>query len=259
MYWLHNFPEPLLLLIAAAVLAAVIVYLPRLTRRVPFLKPSDANTDFTARMQVPLFTMTALVLAFTLIQADSNFRMIDSQVTAEASQINQLDRLLTRYGERGAATARPFLRAYARSIVDDEWPEMLKDRSSEKTRTAFTAVSQSIMAIDPGPGRKSMIYGEMLKSLETIAEARDTRLNQLQVGLPAIYWEVVGFAVLILLLVSSTIEQTPFRAAVLGGQMAVLGAFIGLVFIMDTPFKGDTRITPKAIAQIASFMDKRDK
>lgn len=257
--WLYSFSEPALLAISAVILAVAIIFLPRLVRLLPYMTPSDFNTDFVIRVQTTLFTMTSLVLAFTLVQADKNFREADALVQAEASQINGLDRLLTRYGDPDVAAIRPYLLAYAKSIVRDEWPAMLTDQGSEKTRVLYLPVAQDIVAIDPTTPRQIQIYAEMLKALDAIAEMRDRRLNALSVGLPAIYWEVVLFSAFMVVLVSATIEQTPFRAAILAAQAAVLGAFIGFVFLMDQPFKGATAVDADSIVQAVSRMEGRTK
>ncbi|MDP1750357.1 MAG: DUF4239 domain-containing protein [Reyranella sp.] len=257
--WLYTFSELTLLAISAIILAVAIILLPHLIRRLPYMTPSDFNTDFVIRVQTTLFTMTSLVLAFTLVQADRNFREADALVQAEASQINGLDRLLTRYGDPGVAAIRLHLLAYAKSIVKDEWPAMLTDQGSEKTRALYVPVAQGILAIDPTTPRQIQIYAEMLKSLDGIAEVRDQRLNALGLGLPAIYWQVVLFSAFMVILVSATIEQTPFRAAVLAAQAAVLGAFIGFVFLMDQPFKGDTAVDADSIVQAIARMEGRTK
>src|SRR5262245_61482250 len=96
---LYALPELLLIALSAGALAIAVTLLPRLLQRVPFMVPTDASFEFITRMLAPLFTMTALILAFTLIEAERNFRQIDLNVTAEGSQLNQLDRLLTRYDD----------------------------------------------------------------------------------------------------------------------------------------------------------------
>ena len=70
---------------------------------------------------------------------------------------------------------------------------------------------------------------------------------------------VILFAMLMLLFVSSTISPTRFRAAVLAAQLAVLGAFIGFVFIMDAPFIGENRVAAGAIAQVSQAMENRER
>lgn len=256
--WVYTFPEALLLALFAALLALLVVLLPRLIRRLPLFAPSEFNSDFVMRIQSPLFTMTSLVLAFTLVQADTNFRQVDTLLSSEAAQINQLDRMLTRYGDSQASEIRPLLHAYARSIVTDEWPTMLRDHHGEEaTRLAFMPISRHVLAMNPSGGRQSLIFAEMLKSLDAIAESRASRLNNVKLGLPAIYWEVMLFAVALLVLVSCTINQTPFRAVILAAQMAVLGAFVGFVVDMDQPFKGPTSVKPDALAEVISVMKSR--
>lgn len=128
--WLYSLAEPVTLALSVSILVALVVLLPRLVRRLPRMAPSESNTDFAMRIQTTLFTMTSLVLTFTLVQADINFRQVDSLVSVEAARIEQLDRLLTRYGSTEAASVRPLLQAYARSIVQEEWPAMLRGGES---------------------------------------------------------------------------------------------------------------------------------
>lgn len=124
--WLYSLPETLIMVAGALVMAGAILAMPSLVQRLPWLQVNNENNDFVLRMQATLFTMTSLVLAFTLIEAESNFRKVDALVSTEASQINRLDRLLNRYGDESVTELRLNLLAYARSIVDDEWPAMLR-------------------------------------------------------------------------------------------------------------------------------------
>ncbi|HLG49692.1 MAG TPA: hypothetical protein VKY24_25840 [Reyranella sp.] len=257
--WLYALPEIAIVALGAAILAAIIAWLPRLVGRIPGLAHADANTEFVIRMQAPLFTMTALVLTFTLVEAERNFRQVDSDLTAEASQLNQIDRLLTRYDAPAATVLRPLVRAYAQSIVTDEWPRMLAGKPSQPTNLAYSELSRAIMALDPVPGRQSLIFGELLKSLDAAAESRDRRLANVRVRLPAIYWVVILFGALMLLFVSSTIGPTRLRTAVLGAQLAVLGAFIGFTFIMDAPFVGESAVQPVALSKAIQSMEARAK
>jgi hypothetical protein len=260
MDWLYRLPEVLVIALTAGLLAAGVIFLPRYVQRVPFLKPTEPGFEFIIRMQAPLFTIAALLLTFTLVDAERNYRQIDASLKAEASQLNQLDRLLVRMNDPAAQAARPLLRSYAKSILEDDWPSMLRrGTGSDKTRLASTALSRAILAIEPEPGREQSIYGEMLKLMEAIGLSRDSRVDSVNVGLPGIYWFVVLFNVTMLLLVSCAIPRTPFRTAVLASQLAVIGAFVGFVFIMDAPYRGETSIQPRAIVKLLATLDERHK
>ncbi len=255
--WLYALPELLVIVLAALLLGTAQIWLPRFVQRVPFLAPTNEGFEFSIRMQAPLFTLTALVLTFTLVEAERNFRQIDASVTAEASQINQLDRLLTRFDDPAAKAARAPLLAYGKAIVK-EWPAMLKNGRDNATVTeAFSQVSRAIMAIEPKSTRQTQFFGEMLRSLDAIADSRDRRLDSIKMSLPMTYWVVVLFSVLMITLVSCMIPRTPFRTAVLTCQLAVLGAFVGFVFVMDSPFSGEDAVTPAAISDVVTAMERR--
>lgn len=257
--WLYSLPETLVLIMGAVIMACAILALPSLVHRLPYLRTSNENNDFVLRMQATLFTMTSLVLAFTLVEAESNFRKADALVAAEASQINRLDRLLSRYGDDATAELRLNLLAYAKAIVDDEWPAMLRGERSGKIRSTLGPLSRGIFAIEPRSVRETTIYAEILRSFDSIVESRDARLNAVTLGLPKPYWQVVLFAVLMLLFITSTMQRSAFRAYVLSAQMAVMGAFIGFVFIMDQPFKGQTAVDAQPLRQAIVLMENRER
>lgn len=254
---LYNFPEALVLAMSAAILVLAVVFLPRAIRRLPLLAHSHVNNDFALRAQTTLFTMTSLVVAFTLVQVAINFRQAEALVQAEASHIDSLDRLLMRYDTPESAAARPHLIVYAKSIIVDDWHAMRAERGSDKTRALYTPVVRHVMAIDPASPRQTQIFAGMLKTVDMVSEMRDRRLHAVTVELPTVYWLVVIFSVLMAILVSATIEPTPFRTTILAIQAAVLGAFIGFVFLMDQPFKGQTAADPHAIVQAISRMEAR--
>lgn len=257
--WLYSLPETLILVMGAVIMAGAILAMPSLVHRLPYLRTSNENNDFVLRMQATLFTMTSLVLAFTLVEAESNFRKADALVATEASQINRLDRLLNRYGDESVTELRLNLLAYAKAIADDEWSTMLRGERSDKVRLAFAPLARGIFDIEPRPGRETTIYAEILRSFDSIAESRDARLNAVSLSLPKPYWQVVLFAVLMLLFISSTMQRSAFRAYVLSAQMAVMGAFIGFVFIMDQPFKGQTAVDSDALRRTIILMENRDR
>jgi hypothetical protein len=255
--WFYSLPDLALLLLLGVTVAVLMVLLPRLMARVSWLKPSEDRTDFVLRMQGTLFTMTSLVLAFTLVEADRNFRGVEGIVTNEASQLNRLDRLLFRYDEQQAIAIRPRLLTYATSIVSDEWPAMLENSGSDLTRRAYGELARNVLALDPRNARETQIFSEMLRSLDSLAESRDARLAAIEEGLPWAYWFVVLFAVAVLLFVSSTVRPTAFRSMIMAAQLSVLGVFIGFVIIMDQPFKGDSVVNAAAIEKTIKVIKAR--
>ena len=136
---------------------------------------------------------------------------------------------------------------------------MLKDQRHQNTAQTFAALSRRILAINPTNERQNLVLAEMFKTLDTMADVRAQRLSIVSIRLPSLYWWVVLLAIVMLLFVSSSIEQTPFRRTILCAQAAVVGGFLGFVFIMDQPFRGETGISPDAIVKTIERMDTRTR
>lgn len=165
--------------------------------------------------------------------------------------------MLSRYGD-DLTTEPGCLLAYAKAIVDDEWPAMLRDERAAGYAPPLACPGGSSPS-NPRPGRETTIYAEIPRSFDSIVESRDARLNAVTLGLPKPYWQVVLFAVLMLLFITSTMQRSTFRAYVLSAQMAVMGAFIGFVFIMDQPFKGQTAVDADPLRKAIVLMENRDR
>ena len=256
---LCSFPDATIVLMFAALAAVSIVVLPLIFRPIRICRLNFDHTEFTLRIYGTLFTLCGFALAMTLVQAQAIFRHAESMVASEAAHINNLDRLLTRYGDPAITGLRPALLGYVNSIVKEEWPAMAHDRDSEKTRLALVPVAVAITAITPAPGRQTTLYAEMLKSLDFITELREERLDSVHVALPSVYWDVVFFAMIVLMVAASAIQRTPFRTLLLAGQAAFLGAIIGVVFITDHPFKGQTSVGTNAMDKAIAMMKARER
>jgi hypothetical protein len=156
------------------------------------------------------------------------------------------------------AMIRLSLRDYANSIVKDEWPELRKGRPSARTAALFRPISRSVLAIDPPPGRQSLIYAEMLKKADEIAADRKARVvAATKLELPGIFWETIIALLVALLLLAAFSEATFGRAVALGAQGFALALLVALVFIYDEPFKGQSSVSSDPIVTVVAEMQTR--
>jgi hypothetical protein len=200
-----------------------------------------------------------LILAFSLVQEQNNVRNLEQQVGTEANNLNQLDRLIVRFGTPGDDALRISLREYANSIVKDEWRELREGRASGRTSKLLRELSEDVSAIDPEPGHQSLIYTEILKKVDELASARESRLvAAANIRLAPIFWETIVFLLLILLVLASFSEMTFSRggAMALGCQGFAVTVLVALVFIFDRPFKRRTLSRQPIITAIAEMQNR---
>jgi hypothetical protein len=255
--WLYSLPQILILTSSAVAMVVLVLVLPLAVQRIPILAPAEQNNDFILRAQDTLFTITSLLLAFTVVEAQANMREVEVIVSTEASHLDRLDRLLTAYGDEAAASIRPQVVTYATSIMQDEWPAMLRGARSQKTRAALVPLSQRILSLEPGTPRGLRLYDDLLRAFDDVVAARDARLAAVHIALPSAYWMMVGMAVLMLLFVSSVLKRTPLRSVVMSAQMAMVGVTVGFVFIQDQPFKGGNAVTTEDYVHAVELIEAR--
>ena len=260
MRWLQNLPDSFIVvlfgLIGAALFVGVLFLRAKLFRFQIHSDHAKAAHDALA----VVIGFAGLILAFSLVQEQINVRNLEAQVGTEADNLSQLDRLLVRFGNPGDDAVRLSLREYANSIVNDEWPEQSRGGASGRTAKLFREFSEDVSAIDPTPGRQSLIYTEMLKKIDELNLGRAARLVAADnIRLAFTFWETIVFLFLTLLLLAS-FSQSTFS---LGGAMTLacqgfaVTLLVALVFIYDRPFKAKTTLSPKPIINAIAEMQNR--
>jgi Protein of unknown function (DUF4239) len=259
MVWLYKLPNSCIALLFGLIGAALFVGV--LFLRVKLWR-IQVQSDYAKAAHDALTVVigfAGLILGFSLVQEQNNVRNLEAQLGTEANNLAQLDRLIVRFGAPGDDALRISLREYASSIVKDEWRELRKGGASGRTTMLFRELSQDVSAIDPAPGRQSLIYTEMLKKVDELALARESRLvAAASIRLAPIFWETIVFLLLILLVLASFSEITfsPGGAMALGCQGFAVTLLMALVFIFDRPFKRRI-LSPQPIIKAIAEMQNR--
>ena len=175
----------------------------------------------------------------------------------EAVRINNLDRLLIRYGNPELETVRVALRTYAQSIVTDEWPEMDAGHMSPKTDALFKPVSKGVIEIKPANPREVAIYNEMLKISDSLADSRNDRLDAAEFAIPSIFWLMIAALLLLKTVLSAYADRSRSSDIVLAVQMAAFSSLLALTFSFDEPLKGEAGIKPEPIIEVIQTITKR--
>jgi CDP-diglyceride synthetase len=238
------------------VAVACFILAPLIGRQFGWTVPNKDRDDYIIRAQSTVITFTALILAFSLVQAQANLRKTEELVAKEASALNTLDRQLIRYGEEGAAL-RPLLWAYASSIVEDEWPELRHGKRSLATSAKLTPLTRPVFQLEPQSGRQSTIYAEMIKSVDEISDDREVRISAAAVRLPSEFWLMALILGVILVALSTVIEVAAYHTVSIAAQGLALALLAALVFCSDRPFEGDISVSPAPIAKTLDIMKAR--
>ena len=257
MNWLYNFPDIVILLLFIGVTLIAMRVIHSIVHHYVKEHIPEEGHKLATHIHESIVILTSLILTFSLVQVLDDTHSLEKVISAEASQINNLDRLLTRFGDPTAEAIRPALHAYTKSIVEDEWPDLIKGYGSEITREKFIPVSQGVIKLKPHGEREQALYTSAINLTDQIAQSRELRIETTEVKLPVVYWYVILVAFFVKLLTSSLLERGKFSALVLGLQMTALSAMLALVFIFDQPYQGQSGVKPGPLKRLIKVMDER--
>lgn len=256
-HWLTRLPEFLSFAIVLAVLVSAVCVAPRLLRRPVSRLRIEAQAGSVIDAYKAVIGFLGLVLAFSLVQAQTNYRASEELVVREANAIGNVDRSLARFGDPRMSGLRPPLLEYAKAVVGEEWRVMSSGGRSARADALYVQVSRPARAVDVVDPRQQAIFNEILRGLDDVADFRESRLNAASVGLPGLFWDVVTALFILLVILSALVAPTLDRALMMGGMVAGLGLVLALVIIVDLPFEGDVAVQPRALNRVIQTMANR--
>jgi hypothetical protein len=256
-YWINHSPAWLLLIIFAAISICLMFVFHEIVRYFLDKYSPGYKSDFAINIHNSVSTILALIVAFSMVQAVATYKQTEHIIRQEAVRINNLDRLLVRYGNPELQTIRDALRTYAQSIVNDEWPLMDEGHKSAKTDDLFKPVSKGVIEIKATTPRENSLYSEMIKLADALADSRNDRLDAAEFSIPAIFWLLIIVILLLKSCLSAFAERSRSANFVLAIQMAAFSSLLSLTFTFDEPLKGDAAIKPTAIIEVIDVISKR--
>lgn len=258
--YLHGFPNVAVATIFGGTVLLAVAVLPFFLCPLLRIKSDKDTTDFAVRGQATVISFLAIVLGFSLVTAQANLRTIEAHVATEANDINQMDRLLVRYGDAKVTAMRALLANYAQSIVEAEWPLMAQGAEVTLENNGpppLGQLSRAVFTIEPAAGRQTEIYNQILKQMDDLTQARSQRIEDSSIRLPATFWGIILALFVILFVLALLIEPAVGRAVAIGAQALAVALLLSLVFIYDAPFKGRNLVQPTEIVKVLAQMKNR--
>ena len=249
---LRDLPDILIIGIAAAAALAAVAATGLVARRVPDSPKSPAALE----AYKIIVTYTAILLSFTLLQAQNTLRLTEGAVSREAGAMNQLDRVLLRYRSPGTDRIRPMLHDYMGSVLHDDWPAMRMGSGAEQTAAKLATLNRAVQTLDGDGPVKPQLYAEMLKHLDSLNDARQERVDGSSAGVPPVLWLATS-ALFAVLLVLSSLIRVPGRLVGIGGHAIALAVLWALAFIVDEPYRGETAVSPAPIERVLATAQTR--
>ena len=244
-----------LLLVVA--LPALAVCGSMLARRVVGPDVLARHNDVAGFIYAVIGVVYAVLLGFTAIIVWEQFRRAQEGTEREANALVDLYRNAQAFPPEVRDQVKQHVRAYARLVVEQEWPAMAEGRSSLETWTVYNQLWRTYHEFKPEDDHQRAWYEESIQRLNQLGESRRDRLVSANSGVPTVIWSVLlaGGAI--------TISFSFFFGTWHGGAQALMTAglalTIGVVLLsivaLEHPFGGISRIHPEAFQQVEDIIE----
>jgi hypothetical protein len=219
------------------------------------LVPADSrqkHNDVAGFIYAALGVIYAVILALVVIAVWEEYGAASETVEQEANAAADIFWLADRLPEPRGAHLQELVRSYAEEVVEHEWPLMEQGRTplmsqTRGTPTGWTIIDdirQNIQNFEPRTKGEEQLFAEGLDQVDTLSDARRTRLVAAEEGVPGVMWPVlvfggiaaIGFTYLF------GLESTWAHRLMVATLAAIIGLVLFTIGVMEHPFSGGARI-----------------
>ncbi len=254
---IHRTPDLVILFTMLLLLGGFAFSAPFFGRHILRLRENKSRDETVYESYKAVMAMAGVVLAFSLVEANGNFRAAHALVGREASAMLVVDRVLLRSNIPDAVKGRPLLDAFGHSQIRDEWPDITTVGRNAVTSEHYNALSRVVRSLQPQGQAQGVMYSELIKAMDDVSDSRETLIDEASNQLPGLFWLMAGSFVLLGFALGTMAEASLLRGLSLSSTAAAIGVLLAFVLIMDQPFKGSSSVEPTAIEKILLLNSQR--
>jgi hypothetical protein len=202
-----------------------------------------------------IFAFLVFLLAITLGDVRANFSKAQDSVINESLELRQYIFLLDLQPSVFTQHQKKQLERYVKAVVADEWSSLAQANPllSDEAEKAVVDLRNSVQKNVQESGMSSY-SDKILTSLGKLENSRLLRYQLATASSPRVFWLYIA---VLMLLGSVMVGRTKLdgrRAAVLGAYFGALGMVVGLIMILDQPFRGETSISSEPFRRVIEQM-----
>jgi hypothetical protein len=191
-----------------------------------------------------IFAFLVFLLAITLGDVRANFSKAEDSVVNEALEVRQYVHVLDLQKGPFTDEQKTHLNTYLKAVVDEEWHSLAqaKPTLSVAAEQAIRNLRKSVQTNVRQSGM-SPYADKILSSLSKLENSRLLRYQLATASSPRIFWLYIAILMLLGCVTAGRTKLDTRRAGVMAAYFGALGMVVGLIMIMDQPFRGETSIS----------------
>jgi Protein of unknown function (DUF4239) len=219
-------------------------------------EPEDVTIGFLGPSLAAIYLLVLAVSLATEWQATGS---ASQEAATEASAIRELYWSAEGFTPAQQAILQADVRAYARTVLNHDWPQMVHGTLDNKSEQELTAMNNFVLRIDPQDGAATNAQLQATTQISTLFTVHDQRAADAADRLPQ---GLIAGVIATSLLVASFpfacgISATKRSVVLAAVQAALVGIGIVVVFQLNHVYSGPLAVSPAPIQSVLQQITPR--
>jgi Protein of unknown function (DUF4239) len=252
--WLLNLP---VLWMAVFVFAATYLLAASIYWVVTRLAVNDRARAFKALspgMLPPLGILFALLVGFIAVEVWNNYDKAKVAVATEASALRAIVLLAGTFPEEQKTRIYALIDRHIDEAVNKEWPTMARQQATLATLRANALIEllQDTLTLKPADESQRLAQSEVIKALQTAADARRQRIVISQSTVGRVKWAGILLMGLCTLVAIAMVHSDNRLTCAIAMTLFAIGIALSLLLIAaySRPFTGEISVRPDLLKQV---------
>jgi uncharacterized protein DUF4239 len=254
-FWLTSRPAWMLVLFLF-IFTGLSMAGPFLVRRRILLAHLRGNNEVAGFKFAVIGVLYAVLLAFVVIISWERYHDAEKALATEAGSAATLYRLAGGLDGPSATAVRANLSAYLNSVLADDWPAMVRGRSSAMTTQVLSDLYDKVIHYPTANLHDSTMQADILAQLDQLTGARRERLVMGEGTVPKVIWFIlfVGAALTISFTFFFGTENLIAQSLMTGTLAAIILSAVLVVIALDRPYTGAVTVSKEPIRWVLEGM-----
>lgn len=199
-----------------------------------------------------------VILGFTIPTAQERYNAAHLISEVEASVLADLFRDAAVFPEEKKREIREGLKAYVKSVIDDEWPALAYGRTTPATQSSVQKIWDAYYTFEPRTAKDNIWYAESISKLNNFNTTRLSRLNTTHETLGSMMWSllILGAFIMAGFMYFFALENIGSQMLITAMLTITIAYMLFLLFALDHPFSGQQKLEPVAMKNVLQLFQR---
>lgn len=250
--WIYNNPTWLWGTVMVVVLSGAACGGLAVFQRLVHVELRRAHNELAGFTVAIISVVYAVLLAFIAIATWESYTTADDIVQSEADYVGSIYRDTEGLPEQMGQDIRNDLELYVSTVIDREWPIQRQGRMPDQGWEPLRRLHIAIARMQPKTLGESVLQAELLKTLNDLYRARESRLSAAEGHIPGVIWWIIflGGAIVTAFTYLFGFHDLRMHMVMTAAVAISLLLVVVLIIALDWPFRGEVSIAPDAFLKV---------